>query len=192
MSNPGSIILVTGGSRSGKSEFAEQYAATKGRSVAYIATAQIYDAEMQDRVQLHQQRRPAEWETFEAPYAAEKAIRLAAARHDVILFDCLTLYTTNLLLAEPSEASAETLRQTILAAINALLEAAAASAVTVIFVTNEVGLGIIPDNALARKYRDMAGLVNQAVAAAAQEVYLVVCGVPVELKQIAVQLNKGE
>lgn len=182
------IILVTGGARSGKSEFAEQLTQKLGGenpSLAYIATACIYDEEMRQRVKLHQARRADAWHTFEAPAFAYKAIEQAAASVDVILFDCLTLYVTNLLLAEdhPQE-DAEHLAS-ILTEIDRLIAAAKQCGKTVIFVTNEVGAGIVPENALARKYRDWAGWVNQKVAGAADEVYFVVCGLPVEIKGLA-------
>ncbi|MCM0757073.1 bifunctional adenosylcobinamide kinase/adenosylcobinamide-phosphate guanylyltransferase [Sporomusa sphaeroides DSM 2875] len=187
-----SIVLVTGGARSGKSTFAERYAAQGGRKVAYIATAQIYDEEMQERVKLHQSRRPAGWPTFEAPYQAEQAMAQAVQCADAVLFDCLTLYTSNLLLAPTVPADREERRQAVLTAIDKLLASARQDQAEVIFVTNEVGAGIVPDNALAREYRDVAGLVNQKVAGVADEVYLVVSGLAVELKKIAVNLGEDE
>jgi len=188
---PSKIILITGGARSGKSTFAEQYAASLAEKVVYIATAQIYDEEMEHRVEAHRSRRPASWLTIEAPYAAHQAIKAAYGKAPVVLFDCLTLYTTNLLLSpqappEPSERFGF-----ITAAIRELVAAALDSDLTVIFVTNEVGYGIVPDNALAREYRDVAGWVNQYVAAHADEVYLVVCGIPVELKRLKYKLDEG-
>lgn len=186
------IVLVTGGARSGKSTFAERYAAQGGRKVAYIATAQIYDDEMQERVKLHQSRRPASWPTFEAPYHAEEAMAQAVQCADAVLFDCLTLYTSNLLLAPDAPTDREERYQAVLAAIDKLVASAKQSSVDVIFVTNEVGAGIVPENALAREYRDVAGLVNQKVARVADEVYLVVCGMAVELKKLAVSLGEAE
>lgn len=188
----GKIILVTGGARSGKSTFAERYAALGGQRIAYIATAQIFDDEMKERVSIHQSRRPANWLTFEAPYKAEEAMAQAVRRADYVLFDCLTLYTSNLLLAPDAPATREERCQAVLAAIEKLLVSAKQGNCDVIFVTNEVGLGIVPDNALAREYRDVAGLVNQKVAATADEVYLVVSGLAVELKKIAVSLEEGK
>lgn len=179
----GKIIVVTGGARSGKSRFAEQYARRLGDQLAYIATAQVLDAEMADRVRLHQERRSENWHTFEAAFAAERAIE-AASRFPVILFDCLTIYTANLLLAEQA-ATIEARRESVLRQAGRVIQAAEASRSTVIFVTNEVGMGIVPDNALSREYRDLAGWINQEAAAAAAEVYFVACGLAVELKQIA-------
>lgn len=178
----GKIVLITGGARSGKSSFAEQYAAAAGEKIAYIATAQIYDQEMERRVALHRRRRPANWQTFEAPYRAELAMAAAAAA-EVILFDCLTLYTSNLMLSPEAPTEVEARQQYILDAVERLLQSAVTTQKTVIFVTNEVGMAIVPENALAREYRDIAGWVNQKAARYAGEVYLIVCGLPVTIKK---------
>ena len=193
----GKIVLVTGGARSGKSAFAEQLAAKAGKSVGYIATAQIYDEEMRYRVKLHQQRRPDAWQTFEAPFAAENAIGKAAASHAVILFDCITLYLSNMLCAIPEgELTEERAYADMTERIDCLLQAARSAAgqgVTTIFVSNEVGAGIVPENRLARFYRDLSGLANQRIAAEAAEVYAVIAGIPVNLKQINTWLaQEGE
>lgn len=186
----GKIVLITGGTRSGKSIFAEQYAASQSDKVAYIATAQVYDEEMQIRVALHRERRPGTWETFEAPYHADQILLEAAKKADVILFDCLTLYTSNLLLSDNTPADREARFQYIMEEIDKLLHSSHKSQSTILFVTNEVGMGIVPENALAREYRDIAGIVNQKIAACADEVYLVICGLPVELKKITTQIAK--
>ena len=178
------IILVTGGARSGKSAFAEKKAMRGGTRVAYIATAEVRDPEMSERVELHRQRRPAGWKTFEAPRQAEHAIE-AAAGMECILFDCLTVYASNCLLELPEEWSHPARREAVLAELDRLIAAALRFEGTVVFVTNEVGDGIVPENALAREFRDIAGLVNQKVAQAADEVYWVVCGLPVEIRQLA-------
>jgi len=188
---PGKMILVTGGARSGKSVFAEQYAMAEQEKMAYIATAQIYDQEMKARVALHRERRANDWQTFEAPYNADQAIDAAAKLAKVILFDCLTLYTSNLLLKTDTPNEPEAKYQYIMQEIDKLLASARNSKAVILFVTNEVGMGIVPDNALARQYRDIAGMVNQKVAACADEVYLVVSGLAVEIKKMAVAVNKG-
>lgn len=176
------IILVTGGARSGKSGFAEEYAQKCGAKVAYFATAQIFDEEMHERIQAHKARRPAEWETYETPFDAEWEMKRAVNRFDVILFDCLTVYTSNLLL-RPDMPSDRLLRQqSILDKTEKLMQAACGGQAQVIFVTNEVGLGIVPDNPLSREFRDIAGFVNQKTAACADEVHLLVCGVPLRIK----------
>lgn len=184
----GKIVLVTGGSRSGKSTFAENYAAKYGKHIAYVATAQIYDEEMQYRVDLHQQRRPSSWKTYECPYEAETAIRDASKDHDMILFDCITLYITNVLLRDYHAEELAHHYDVVTTAIKRLIESVQESDSTVIFVTNEVGAGIVPGDALSREYRDLAGLANQLVAAAANEVYLVTCGLATEIKRNAIIL----
>jgi adenosylcobinamide kinase/adenosylcobinamide-phosphate guanylyltransferase len=187
----GKIILITGGARSGKSAFAEKLAGTGGKRVAYIATAEIWDDEMAERVELHRQRRPADWLNFEAPRQAETAIAAASRQADVILFDCLTVYSTNALLAQGTESKPFERREAVLEEIRKLVVAAKKMVGMVIFVTNEVGDGIVPDNALAREFRDVSGLVNQKVAQAADEVYWVVCGLPVEIKRQATVITEG-
>ena len=184
----GKIVLVTGGSRSGKSTFAEKYAAKYGKRVAYVATAQVYDEEMQYRVDLHQQRRPSSWKTYEYPYEAENAIQDASKEYDMILFDCITLYITNTLLKDYHEEEIAHHYEVVTTAVKRLIASAKASDSTVIFVTNEVGAGIVPGDALSREYRDLAGLANQLVASVADEVYLVTCGLATEIKQDAIIL----
>ena len=182
----GKIVLVTGGARSGKSRFAEQYAARFGKKVAYIATAGVYDEEMAFRVKLHRERRPKDWHTWEAPEDAHLAIEEAGKAHDMILFDCRTLYVSNLLCAwenvRDSAANYELIREKI----SLLLEAAKEQEGTTIFVTNEVGAGIVPENHLAREYRDITGIANQLTAREAAEVYVVSCGIAVDFKKLAV------
>lgn len=179
------VILVTGGARSGKSAFAERYAARYGKKIAYIATAQIYDHEMRRRVDLHQARRPRDWTTYEAPCEAEKAIAEAAKAHDTILFDCLTLYISNMLCAASAPNDADQRHAEMERHVEALIAHAKKSGRRVIFVTNEVGMGIVPENALAREYRDLAGLANQRVARCADAVYLVASGIPVDIKKLS-------
>ena len=171
----GKIVLVTGGARSGKSRFAEQYAARFGKSIAYIATAGVYDEEMAFRVKLHRERRPKDWHTWEAPEDAHLAIEAAGEAHDMILFDCLTLYISNLLCALDSVRDSAANKQHG----------------TTIFVTNEVGAGIVPENHLAREYRDITGIANQLTAREAAEMYVVSCGIAVDFKKLAVPWQNG-
>jgi len=186
----GKLVLVTGGARSGKSRFAEQYAAKYGKKIAYIATAQIYDEEMAHRVKLHRARRPAEWDTFEAPFEAEKVLKEAGGEHDLILFDCLTIYLSNLICSLPSLEDFDRNYQLIRENVDRLIAQAKDNTGTAVFVTNEVGAGIVPENHLSREYRDMAGIANQLMARAADEVYLVVCGLPVNVKDLAIRLGR--
>ena len=181
----GKIVLVTGGARSGKSRFAEQYAARMGERVGYIATAEVYDEEMAFRVKLHRQRRPASWKTYEAPHDAHLALKAAGAECDAVLFDCLTLYMSNLLCSLDSIADSHQNYSLAKEKLDLLIAQAKANPGTTIFVTNEVGSGIVPQNHLSREYRDVAGIANQWMARAADEVYLVVCGLAVNVKKLA-------
>ena len=161
----GKIILVTGGARSGKSSFAERLALKIGDGrAAYIATAQIFDDEMKFRVEVHQSRRGDNWRTFEAPFNAEGKILEAAKDFDAILFDCVTIYISNFLCAAELD-DEKFLYDNLRGLIQKLIDAAQNSDATTIFVTNEVGGGIVPENKLARRFRDLAGLANQMLAA---------------------------
>ena len=165
------ITLVLGGARSGKSVYAESLAIAGG-AARYLATAQAFDAEMSDRIALHRSRRGEGWTTFEEPLDLVGALQQIATPHTPTLIDCLTLWTSNLLFAERDiEAEGD--------ALAACLPDLAGPA---IFVSNEVGLGIVPDNALARRFRDAAGRLNQKIAAASDRVVFVAAGLPLVLK----------
>lgn len=187
----GRVILVTGGARSGKSSFAEQLIAGLGQEIAYIATARPFDAEMEDRIAKHRLQRPASWQTFETPTDPSAVVATQGNRVDALLLDCMTVMITNRMLAhtvdwdQPTVAQLNEIEADILHEINALLEAAAASRADLVAVTNEVGYGIVPISPLSRFFRDCAGRVNQRMAAAADEVYLVVSGIPVRIKGAA-------
>lgn len=185
----GKIILVTGGARSGKSQFAEKLALKLGKNrAAYIATAQIFDDEMKNRVKIHQERRGTEWKTFEAPFDADKIIFKAAKDFDVILFDCVTIYLSNFL-CNANLDDKEKIFADFKKLIENLIDAAKNSDATVIFVSNEVGAGIVPENKLARKFRDLSGLANQMIAAEAEKVFLTVAGLAVDIKKIAENIS---
>lgn len=187
------IILCSGGARSGKSEFAEHLAlATEGRK-AYVATGQAFDDEMVDRIKKHQERRGNIWTNFEIPlYLAEEWQHISSVA-DVILIDCLTMFTTNHMMAHGSiqgQQDANRLEDTVLSELEALLNLIKVSDdKIVIFVTNEIGLGIVPDNKLARYFRDIAGRVNRKVATVADKLYLTISGVTIELKSQEVHIN---
>lgn len=189
---PGKLVLVTGGARSGKSEFAEKYVLHYGAKCAYIATAEIFDDEMAERVRLHQARRPrTRWINFEAPYNAHEVMAEAVQEADAILFDCLTLYMSNLLYGKNApQGTTEQKAQFVKAEIAKLIDAARAGAKPVVFVSNEVGAGIVPENAMAREYRDIAGWVNQQVAAAADSVFYCVAGQAVDMKKFAFKFEE--
>jgi adenosylcobinamide kinase / adenosylcobinamide-phosphate guanylyltransferase len=164
------IILVTGGARSGKSAIAEGHALGFTGRAAYIATAQAFDAEMEQRIALHRDRRDQRWTNLEAPLDLVDALDRSDTQPRLV--DCLTLWLSNLMLAGHDwQAAGER-----------LVAALARQGHPVVLVTNEVGLGIVPDNALARAFRDAAGLLNQRVAALADAVYLAVAGLPMKVK----------
>jgi adenosylcobinamide kinase/adenosylcobinamide-phosphate guanylyltransferase len=165
------VILVGGGARSGKSRYAlEKAQAIEGRR-AFIATAQPLDDEMCTRIAIHRQARGENFTTIEEPLDLARVI--ADSTFDAIVVDCLTLWLSNLMLAN-KDCDRE---------ITALIVAAQAARATVIFVSNEVGSGIVPtDNALSRDFRDRAGILNQRIAAIAQEVYFMVFGQPLRIK----------
>ncbi|WP_420962828.1 bifunctional adenosylcobinamide kinase/adenosylcobinamide-phosphate guanylyltransferase [Brucella sp. IR073] len=169
---PGTTILILGGARSGKSAFAERLVEASGLDAVYIATGQAYDDEMRERIAAHRERRGSIWTTAEEPLDLIGALQAHAGKGRVVLVDCLTLWLTNLMMAE-RDIAAETAR---LAAAMTELKG------TVLFVSNEVGLGIVPDNAMARAFRDHAGRLNQAVAAQADEVYFIAAGLPLKMK----------
>ena len=167
----GKSILITGGARSGKSRFGEDLVLRQGEAPVYIATAQAFDGEMDARIAAHRARRGPEWRTINAPLDLVTALEQSdgdAPR----LVDCLTLWLSNLMHDERDiDAEAE-----------ALVSMIARQNAPVTFVTNEVGAGIVPENALARRFRDAAGATNQKLAAAVDEVYLVVSGCPLRIK----------
>ena len=190
----GKLIMVTGGARSGKSEFAEQYVLHYSPKCDYIATAEILDEEMAERVRLHQSRRDARWINHEAPYHAEKAFAVLGNETKAVLFDCLTIYMANLLYGKNApQGDFVSCCDAVLKEIDKLLAAARACGKLVVFVTNEVGGGIVPDNKMAREYRDLAGWVNQRVAQAADHVYYCVAGQAVDVKKLAFKFeDEGE
>lgn len=176
------IILVTGGARSGKSTFAEKLALKIGNGrAAYVATAQIFDEEMAQRVKIHKSRRLNNWENYEAPFDAEKVF--PAVTENVILFDCVTMYLTNWILTKNLDD--ENIFSEFEIFIENLIAVAQKTCATVIFVSNEVGAGIVPENKLARVFRDLAGLANQKIAAHSEKVFLTVAGIAVDIKKIA-------
>ncbi|GAA0739118.1 bifunctional adenosylcobinamide kinase/adenosylcobinamide-phosphate guanylyltransferase [Sphingomonas sp. ABOLD] len=165
-------LFVLGGARSGKSRYAQARAESLAGDLLYLATAQAFDAEMEERIARHRADRGPRWSTLDVPLDLPAAILANAAPGRVLLVDCLTLWTSNLMFAE-RDLDAET---------EALATAVTQAAGPVILVANEVGLGIVPDNALARRFRDAAGRINQAIAATADEVQFIAAGLPLPLK----------
>lgn len=167
-----SSLLVLGGARSGKSRFAQaRVEAVPGR-LCYIATGQAFDAEMTERIARHKDDRGPRWTTLEEPLDLAAAIDRAAREAEAVLVDCLTLWLSNLMLAEMA----------LEAPTAALCEAIARCERPLALVSNEVGLSIVPENALARRFRDEAGRLNQRIAALADEVQFVAAGLPLKLK----------
>ena len=166
-----SLSLVLGGARSGKSRLAERLLTSSGRTRHYIATAQAWDDEMRARITAHQQDRGGDWITHEAPRDVAAVLANLPADH-VVLLDCATLWLTNVMLAEADVAQE----------CAGLLAALAACKAPVVVVSNEVGWGIVPDNALARAFRDHQGRLNQQIAGAAGLVMGVMEGLPMVLK----------
>jgi len=164
------IELILGGARSGKSSYAERQAKASGLAVTYIATGEARDAEMAERIAHHRERRPAAWRTVEAPLRLADALRRETAANTCTIVDCLTLWLSNVLLGA-QEHEIEKLLATLPALPGHLL-----------LVSNEVGWGIVPENALARRFRDEQGRLNQRVAALAEQVTLVAAGLPLRLK----------
>ncbi len=164
--------LFIGGARSGKSRLAQREAEATGGELVFIATAQAFDDEMRDRIARHRSDRDSRWRTVESPLDLPAAIARECGPGRTLLVDCLTLWASNVMLAELDADAAGA----------ALAAAIASSAGAIILVTNEVGWGIVPDNALARQFRDVAGRLNQQVAAAVDDVRLVVAGIALPLK----------
>jgi adenosylcobinamide kinase / adenosylcobinamide-phosphate guanylyltransferase len=173
------LHLITGGARSGKSRLAQTLASGLGDSnVSFIATAQALDDEMHERIAKHRAERPASWQTIEMPRNVHLALQRAA--HPVILLDCLTLLVTNAFLAHDDNYRAAL--DAVAKEVDLLLAAAARKQGTLIVVTNEVGMGIVPEYPLGRWFRDALGTANQRVARCAQTVTLLVSGVAVRIK----------
>jgi adenosylcobinamide kinase/adenosylcobinamide-phosphate guanylyltransferase len=178
------LILVTGGCRSGKSAFAQRLAESLPGKRAYLATAPIIDEEMHQRVERHRNARAAaaaNWQTIETPIDLTAAVETAAGRFDVLLVDCLTLWINNLMF-HADQAGQPFTEDDAATKCEELVKAYRGFAGTIIVVTNEVGSGLVPENALARRYRDLVGRANQVIAAAADAVHFVVSGIPLIVK----------
>ena len=168
------LTLLTGGARSGKSARALTLA-DRARRVLFVATGEAHDEEMVARIAAHKAERPPTWDTLETPRALATALAPHTDHYDLIIIDCLTLWVSNLLLAHPTPIDPVT-------AVPLLLDVYARSRASWIVVTNEVGLGLVPDTPLGRTYRDLLGAVNRQVAAAADVVEFMVAGLPLTIK----------
>lgn len=176
-SSAGPALFVIGGARSGKSRYAQQWveeqSAKHGWQPVYVATGQPFDAEMAERINRHREDRGPGWMTVEAPLELPSAISAEAGPQRILLIDCLTLWLSNMIISEhPVETG-----------VDALLSVLAINGAQVAIVSNEVGLSIVPENALARRFRDEQGRLNQRVAELAHKVIFVAAGLPVTLKE---------
>jgi adenosylcobinamide kinase/adenosylcobinamide-phosphate guanylyltransferase len=174
------IIYISGGTRSGKSAFAEKLALEREAPLCYLATAQSLDSEMEERVARHALRRGPEWQTVEEPLLLGQALTRCDGVYGAILLDCLTLWLSNLLLAD--ENPGRETEERILNEVRGLTGILRNMTTPVIIVSSEVGLGIVPEHRLGRLFRDIAGQANQLVAATAHEAWLVASGIPLRLK----------
>ena len=185
----GSIVLITGGARSGKSTYAEKLAlATKGK-VLYIATSIPFDDEMKDRVKKHKERRPTTWDTFEGYKDLKQVFNNPKIQFDTILLDCITIMVTNLMFDYAGDNfdaltcdDIDIMEKGILEEVSDFLDESQKSSKEIILVTNELGAGIVPENKMARVFRDIAGRVNQYIASRATQVNMVVCGIQINIK----------
>ncbi len=169
------IILVIGGCRSGKSSFALDYANRHFRQKVFLATGQALDDEMKRRISRHREARGPDWKTIEEPKKLTEALEALRFQAEVILIDCLTLWVSNLLMDGEGE-------EQILSRVEGLIELIQKVPQSIIVVSNEVGAGIVPENKIARIFRDIVGLMNQRVAACSDTVVLTVAGLPHVIK----------
>lgn len=173
------IILLLGGARSGKSTFAQALAGQLGKKVLFVATGEPLDDEMKARIKEHKKNRPRNWRTLEAPNQTGKSLKKQIGNAEVVLIDCITLLVSNLLRDVIDYTEVE---KHVMEEINELIAAFKASRTNFIIVSNEVGLGLVPDNKLGRKYRDILGKANQLIAKHASEVYFMTAGIPLKIK----------
>lgn len=183
------VIFILGGARSGKSRFAQELAGKVGERVLFVATAEPLDEDMRSRIVKHREERPSAWRTLELSTGLAAGIREHLSGHDVVLIDCLTLLVSNLLLgrdrglAEAVEVpSPEEAEQRMASELDSLLDLMRTSQATFVLISNEVGLGLVPDNQLGRLYRDLLGRANQLLARDAHEVYFMAAGIPMKIK----------
>ena len=176
------LIVILGGARSGKSSFAQDLARRMGRRVTFIATAQAGDDEMLRRIEEHRRARPGHWRTVEAPLHVADVLREHCDGAEVVVLDCVTLLVSNLLLEKEQQACQPETEAHVMAEVERLLRAFEDGAASLIVVSNEAGMGLVPPYPLGRVYRDLLGKANQTLARAAAQVYWMLAGLPVEIK----------
>ncbi|MXX19530.1 MAG: bifunctional adenosylcobinamide kinase/adenosylcobinamide-phosphate guanylyltransferase [Dehalococcoidia bacterium] len=175
------LTLVLGGARAGKSTYAQELASS-GERVLFVATAEAGDRDIEARIEAHRESRPAEWDTVEEPLDLVGALEPVADRYDMVLLDCLTLWVSNLLLQGGEDGAGDA---DIPAEVRMLLEVYERGTASWIVVSNEVGLGVVAPTRLGRLYADELGRANQMVAAAADDVFFLAAGLPLNLKQLS-------
>ena len=175
-----SITLILGGARSGKSRFAQELARKLSKKVLFVATGEPLDEEMRARIDTHKKSRPASWRTLEVPTNLAKALRSKIRDVDLVVIDCITLLVSNLMGDANTDVS--TWEKKVAAEIKNLIALLKNSKANFIIVSNEVGLGLVPTTPIGRAYRDILGMANQMLAQNADEVYLMVAGIPIVLK----------
>ncbi len=186
----GKMSLILGGARSGKSTFAEQLAAKLGEKVVYIATAEAKDSEMVARIEVHQRERPSHWQTLEIPIQVGKYWQNVSIEADVVLLDCVTLLVTNVLMKNSPDLEnidEEVVHRAVTDEIDGLVTAVAQSDAHWLIVSNEVGLGLVPPYPLGRVYRDALGRANQQLAHAANKVYFMLAGIPMQMQSVELE-----
>lgn len=183
-------ILITGGARSGKSHYAQEMAAQSGKTVLFVATAQAGDEEMHRRIEIHRKSRPADWRTMEAPLQAGERIAAETVKSQLVLIDDITLLVSNaiggLLSADGTDIDEAKAEAATADEINGLINCMKNVKADFVIVTNEVGLGLVPDNKLGRVYRDLLGKANQALAREVDEVIFMISGMPLKVKPPAI------
>lgn len=182
------IVVITGGSRSGKSCFAESLCLNQNNSTAYIATSIPFDEEMLDRVNKHREQRSEEWETYEIYKDVHKEINKIDKKHNTVILDCVTLLVNNLMfdynqdVDNMSREEIDRMKEHVYGQIEKLILEIKKTDLYFVFVTNELGMGVMPDNKLSRIYTDIAGKVNQYISKMSDGVYFVVSGIPMKIK----------
>jgi adenosylcobinamide kinase/adenosylcobinamide-phosphate guanylyltransferase len=169
------LIFVTGGCRSGKSQFALDYANRRFHKKLYLATCEALDEEMIQRIEQHKSRRGSDWQTVEEPIKIADAIKQHANDMEVILLDCMTLWLSNLLMRKKDD-------REIMNEVSRLVDTVSPGQTSFVFVSNEVGMGLVPVEPLGRRFRDLSGMANQKIAEVAQTVVFMVSGIPIFLK----------
>ncbi|MFA5317572.1 MAG: bifunctional adenosylcobinamide kinase/adenosylcobinamide-phosphate guanylyltransferase [Dehalococcoidales bacterium] len=171
------LVLVLGGARSGKSRFAQQMASEAAEKVLFVATAEALDKEMRARIVEHRKNRPGHWRTLETTSSLGQKLKTEIGDARVVIIDCLTLLISNIIGSSDKDSE-----KRVLTEIEELIAVTGQIEASFIIVSNEVGLGLVPDNPLGRNFRDLAGKAHQLIAGAASEVYFMVAGLPLKLK----------